>query len=312
LGGFGDTTIMVAMLSPLSSPLARALSQYIDAHGGGEGILATPVDGLTFFRATDTISPSHTLYKPCLCVVAQGAKQVSFGKEVLHYDEQQCLIVSIDLPVVGRVTRASAAVPYLAMAVELDVQIMRAVMAELDNPPTPGDRVTSGMFVETLAEPLSDCFLRLVRMLEAPGATVLYPAIMREICFWLLTGKHGAEVCKLTLPGSHTLRIAEAINLLRDNFSRSIRVNELAQAAGMSASSFHEHFKALTSMTPLQYQKQLRLLEARRLILADGINVSSAAYQVGYESPSQFSREYSRMFGAAPKRDAMELKGARA
>jgi AraC-like DNA-binding protein len=304
---------MVAMLSPTASPLARALSQYIDAHGRGVGLLPTPVDGLALFRATDTVSPSHTLYKPCLCVVAQGAKQVSFGKEVLDYDEQQCLIVSIDLPVVGRVTRASAEVPYLAIAVELDVQIMRAVMAELDNPPTPHDRVISGMFVETLVEPLADCFLRLVRMLEAPGATaVLYPTIMREICFWLLTGRHGAEVCKLTLPGSYTLRIAESINRLRDNFARAIRVNELAQAAGMSASSFHQHFKALTSMTPLQYQKQLRLLEARRLILADGINVSSAAYQVGYESPSQFSREYSRMFGAAPKRDAMELKGARA
>jgi AraC-like DNA-binding protein len=295
----------------MSASLARALSQYIDAHGGGEGLLPTAVDGLALFRATDTVSPSHTLYKPCLCVVAQGAKQVSFGKEMLSYDEQQCLIVSIDLPVVGRVTRASAAVPYLAMALELDVQIMRAVMAELDNPPRPREEVGAGMFVETLTGPLSDCFLRLVRMLETPGApAALYPAIMREICFWLLTGPHGAEVCKLTLPGSYTLRIAEAINHLRDNFTRSIRVEELAQAARMSASSFHQHFKALTSMSPLQYQKQLRLLEARRLMLADGANVSSAAYQVGYESASQFSREYSRMFGAAPKRDATELKGA--
>ena len=295
----------------MSAPLAHALSQYIDTHGGGEGLLPTPVAGLALFRATDTVLPSHTLYRPCLCVVAQGAKQVSFGKDVLNYDEQQCLIVSIELPVVGRVTRASTAVPYLAMAVELDVQIMREVMAELDNPPRPRAEVTAGIFVESLAAPLADCFLRMVRMLETPGATaVLYPALMREICFWLLTGPHGAEVCKLTLPGSHTLRIADAINRLRDNFTRSIRVDELAQAAGMSASSFHQHFKALTSMTPLQYQKQLRLLEARRLMLTDGANVSSAAYQVGYESASQFSREYSRMFGAAPKRDATEHKGA--
>ena len=295
----------------MSSPLARALSQYIDTRGGGEGLLATSVDGLALFRATDTVSPSHVLYKPCLCVVVQGAKQVSFGKGVLSYDEQQCLIVSIDLPVVGRVTRASVAIPFLAMVLELDVRIMRAVMAELDNPPRPRAQVGAGMFVETLAEPLSDCFLRLVRMLETPGATAaLYPAITREICFWLLTGPHGAEVCKLTLPGSHTLRIAAAIGHLRDNFTRSVRVEELAQTAGMSTSSFHQHFKALTSMTPLQYQKQLRLLEARRLMLTDGANVSSAAYQVGYESASQFSREYSRMFGAAPKRDAIELKGA--
>lgn len=297
----------------MSSPLARSLSQFIDSHGGGEGVLATSVAGLTLFRATDTVSPSHTLYKPCLCVVAQGAKQVAFGKEVLAYDEQQCLIVSIDMPVVGRVTRASREVPYLAMALQIDAQTLQQVMAELDNPPRPREDVLAGIFVETMAEPLSDCFLRLVRMLETPGATAaLYPAIMREICYWLLTGPHGAEVCKLTLPGSHTLRIAGAINHLRDNFTRPVRVEELAHTVGMSASSFHEHFKALTSMTPLQYQKQLRLLEARRLMLTDGANVSSAAYQVGYESASQFSREYARMFGAAPKRDATELKEARA
>jgi AraC-like DNA-binding protein len=296
----------------MSSPLGAALTQFIDTHGGGEGVLATSFAGLTLFRATDTVSPSHTLYKPCLCVVAQGAKQVSFGKDVLAYDEQQCLIVSIDVPVVGRVTRASPAVPYLAMALELDVPILRQVMAELDNPPRPREEVTAGLFVETLAEPLSDCFLRLARMLVTPGATVaLYPAIMREICYWLLTGPHGAEVCKLTLPGSHTLRIAGAISYLRDHFARPVRVEELAHTAGMSASSFHQHFKALTSMTPLQYQKQLRLLEARRLMLTGNTNVSSAAYQVGYESASQFSREYARMFGDAPKRDASGLKGAR-
>ena len=297
----------------MSSPLARALSQFIDTHGGGEGVLATSVESLALFRATDTISPSHSLYKPCLCVVAQGAKQVSFGKEVLDYDEQQCLIVSIDVPVVGRVTRASPEVPYLAMALQLDVQTLRQIMAELDNPPRPREEVMAGIFVESMAEPLTDCFLRLVRMLETPGATAaLYPAIMREICYWLLTGPHGAEVCKLTLPGSHTLRIVGAINHLRDNFTRPVRVEELARAAGMSASSFHQHFKALTSMSPLQYQKQLRLLEARRLMLSDGANVSSAAYRVGYESASQFSREYARKFGAAPKRDAAGLKGARA
>src|ERR1700722_1699948 len=179
--------VLVAGDSTMSSPLAHALSQYIDARGGGEGLLPTSVDGLALFRATETVLPSHTLYRPCLCVVAQGAKQVSFGKEVLDYDEQQCLIVSIDLPVVGRVTRASTEVPYLAMAVELDVQIMRAVMAELDNPPRPRAEITAGMFVESLNAPLSDCFLRMVRMLEPPGAAAVpYPALMREVCFWLL------------------------------------------------------------------------------------------------------------------------------
>ena len=295
----------------MPSALAHAVTQYIDAHDGCDGIFATPIDGLILLRRVDRLLPRHAIYRPCLCVVVQGAKQVTFGSEVLDYDELQCLIVSVDLPVVGRVTRASAAEPYLAIALEFDVQTLRAVMEDLENPPQPTGGVGPAIFVDTMVPPLTDCMLRLIRMLDTPKAIpVLYPAIMREICFWLLTGAHGGEVCKLALPDSHTRRITDAIYLLRDNFARPIRVEELAAAARMSLSSFHQHFKTLTSMTPLQYQKQLRLLEARRLMTADGANVSSAAYRVGYESASQFSREYSRMFGAAPKRDALELRAS--
>jgi AraC-like DNA-binding protein len=297
----------------MPSPLSDALTRYIDARGWGEGLFATPIDGVALMRTTDTVLPTHTIYRPCLCVVVQGAKQVAFGDRALDYDELQCLIVSIDLPAIGRVTRASAARPYMAIALELDVQTMRAVMEELDPPPRPNETVGPGIFVDNMVEPLAECMLRLVRMLDTPQAIpVLYPALMREICFWLLTGANGGEVCKLALPDSYTRRIAAALFLLRDNFTRSIRIEELAAAARMSPSSFHQHFKTLTSMTPLQYQKHLRLLEARRLMRVDGANASSAAYQVGYESPSQFSREYSRMFGIAPKRDALELKRASA
>ena len=293
----------------MPSALANALTRYIDAHGGGEGVFATAIDGLALLRKIGSLLPSHAIYRPCLCVVVQGAKQVTLGDKTLSYDELQCLIISIDLPAIGRVTRASAAEPYLAIALEFDVQVMREVMEELDTPPRPNDGVGAAIFVDTMVPALTDCMLRLMRMLETPQAIpVLYPAIMREICFWLLTGANGGEVCKLALPNSHTRRIADAIRLLRDNFARPVRVEELAEVARMSESSFHQHFKTLTSMTPLQYQKQLRLLEARRLMTADGANVSAAAYRVGYESASQFSREYSRMFGAAPKRDAMEWK----
>jgi transcriptional regulator GlxA family with amidase domain len=146
-------------------------------------------------------------------------------------------------------------------------------------------------------------------MLGTPDAIpILYPSVMREICFWLLTGPNGGEVCKLALPTRHTRRMAEAIYFLRKNFVRPVRIEELAAAARMSPSSFHQHFKMLTSMTPLQYQKHLRLLEARRLMVAGGTSVTDTAYQVGYESASQFSREYARMFGLPPKRDATELK----
>ena len=297
----------------MASVLADAVTHYIDTHGGGEGLFATPIDGVVVMRTTDTVLPTHTIYRPCLCVVVQGAKQVAWGERALDYDELQCLIISIDLPAMGRVTRASAARPFLAIALEFDVQAMRAVMEELDHPPRPSDGVGPAIFVDNMAEPLADCMLRLVRMLDTPQAIpVLYPALMREICFWLLTGANAGEVCKLALPDSHTRRIAAALFLLRNHFTRPIRVEELAAAARMSPSSFHQHFKTLTSMTPLQYQKQLRLLEARRLMLADGANASSAAYQVGYESASQFSREYARMFGMAPRRDALELKRASA
>jgi transcriptional regulator GlxA family with amidase domain len=165
------------------------------------------------------------------------------------------------------------------------------------------------VFVEDLREPLADCLVRLIRLLSMPNAIpILYPSIMREICFWLLTGPHADEVRRFALPNGQTQRITRAIQILREQYSRPLRIEELAVAAGMSASSFHQHFRALTAMTPLQYQKQLRLLEARRLLIDGGINTAHAAYRVGYESASQFSREYARMFGQPPKRDVTEVK----
>ena len=157
--------------------------------------------------------------------------------------------------------------------------------------------------------PLADCVTRLARMARTPeAARILFPAVMREICYWLLTGPHGGAVAKLALPDTRTERVARAIHHLRDRFSQTVRTSDLADIAGMSLSSFHQHFRRMTDMTPVQYQKQLRLLEARRLMVSNGANVSEAAYEVGYESPSQFSREYTRAFGTAPKRDAMNYR----
>ena len=157
--------------------------------------------------------------------------------------------------------------------------------------------------------PLEDCALRLMRLLDTPPAIpVLYPAIMREICYWLLTGPRGREIVSMTLTNSHAHKVISAIHLLRDRFTQPVRIGELASVAQMSPSAFHRQFKAITSMTPLQYQKQLRLLEARRLMVAHAMNVETAAFQVGYESPSQFSREYSRLFAVSPRRDVIFLK----
>ncbi len=289
--------------------MSEALKAELLRHTSGDGIVPTAIDGLLLMRASETVLPHHVLYRPALCVTVQGAKQVMFGDKVFHYGEMQALIVSVETPGLGRVVQASREVPFLAIALEFDVEAMRAVLDQLDTPPVPGPGTQPGVFVDDVDGPLADCMLRLVRLLDMPqAAPVLFPSIMREICFWLLTGPHGGAICKLALPSGPTQRIADAIHLLRDDFARPVRIEQLAAAARMSPSSFHQHFKALTAMTPLQYQKQLRLLEARRLMIADGANAMNAAYRVGYESASQFSREYARMFGTPPKRDAAEMR----
>jgi AraC-like DNA-binding protein len=293
----------------MQTALISALNAYADANGGGEGVFETPIPGFGFMRTSRETLPNYMVYKPSLCIVAQGEKQVLVGGAHFAYREMQSLIVSVELPVLAWVTDATPEKPLVGMVLELDTGVLRAVMEDLETPPVPRGDIGLGVFVADLQGALADCVVRLARLLATPKAIpVLYPAIMREISFWLLTGEHGGEVSKLVLPNSRTRRLAEAVQVLRNDFARPIRIEELADIAHMSPSSFHQHFKTLTSMTPLQYQKQLRLLTARHLIADEKINVSDAAYQVGYESASQFSREYARMFGVAPKRDAMELK----
>lgn len=263
------------------------------------------------FRASHAALPERPqlmLYKPALCVVAQGAKQVSLGDEVFDYAEGSALVVSVELPAFGGVTIASPAKPYMGITIELDTALMREVLEQMDLAPKPtGEKL--GVFVERLSDPLQDCIVRLVQLLKTPDAiSVLYPSIMKEICFWLLAGPNGGEVSKIVRVESHTRRIADAIYLVRKDFTRDIPVEEMADAARMGVSSFHQHFKTLTAMSPLQFQKHLRLLEARRLMVTQAMTVSNAALHVGYESVSQFSREYARMFGASPKRDVEMLK----
>ncbi|RDJ27306.1 AraC family transcriptional regulator [Bosea caraganae] len=295
----------------MSSNLKDAILRYIDTHDGDgeDGIYRTVIDGLFLMRTSHQDMPKPMVYRPALCLVVQGAKQVMFGDELFAFGEMQALVVSLALPAFGKVVGASTETPFLALALEFDIGVMRQVMEELDDPPRPAADAGPAVFVDALDGQLADCFLRLLRLLDTPKAVpVLSPAIMREICFWLLTGPNRDKICKLALPDSHTQRIARALHVLRDHFAEPIRIERLAETARMSPSSFHQHFKTLTAMTPLQYQKHLRLLEARRLMVADGSNVAEAAYEVGYESASQFSREYARMFGAPPKRSLAELK----
>lgn len=283
--------------------LRDVIARYIACNGGEDGICPTPIDGLYMLKASRLELPYHVIYRPSLCIVAQGAKTVTLGEQAFEYRAGQALIVSLEVPALGQVTEASPESPYFAMVLEFDMRIMRDVLKELDQPCTRSKG--PGVFVETLGQPLIACLERLVDLLDMPKSIpILYPSVMREICYWLLTGNNAEEIYRLAAVDSHTQRIGNAILLLRENYARTVPIQLLASTARMSLSSFHYHFKSLTSMTPHQYQKHLRLAEARRLLRADGAKVASAAYKVGYESASQFSREYARMFGAPPKMDA--------
>jgi AraC-like DNA-binding protein len=292
----------------MGDQLAEALLRYTNSRPG-ESPFTTPIESLAILRSDRPKAPSHVILRPAMCIVAQGAKWASFGGSRLQYRAGQALVIGVETPSIGQVVEASPGEPCLVLAFELDLAIMRAVAEELDTPPRPSGRPPQGVFVTDFEGPLADCALRLVRLLETPKAiAMLYPGLMREICYWLLTGAHGGDVARLALNSSPSQPLIRAVQELRLRFSEAVRIDELAAIARMSSSVFHRQFKTLTSLTPLQYQKQLRLLEARRLMVSRGFKAEAAAFEVGYESASQFSREYARMFGAPPKRDLQRLQ----
>lgn len=303
-----------------SSPLAAAITRHTDNPDSGthgDGFYATAIAPLTLMRLGRQTIESYSLYKPALCVTVQGAKQVMLGDSVFDYGAMQYLAVSVDLPILGRVTQASDAAPFLALIIDIDIAMLQDVMRQTDHPAdlanlanlanlADGGKAAPGVFIGTFDEHATACALKLMALLEQPKAIpVLANSVLRELYYWLLCGPQGALLRRLGAPDSHVQRIARAIALMRREFASSLGIDRLATLAGMSASSFHAHFKTVTSVTPLQYQKQLRLLQARRLIATHAANASQAAYQVGYESASQFSREYTRMFGAPPSRDGL-------
>jgi AraC-like DNA-binding protein len=286
-----------------------AVLEFIEARGAGQGRFQTPMDKIKIVRSFQETMPVHNMYRPSLCVVLEGAKEILFGDTTLRYEEMECLVISFEIPASGRMVGATPASPYIGMMIDFDVSVLREVMQQLTTPPLTSTNCGPCVFVGKVDGTLTECVTRLARMALMPDAApILYPAAMRELYYWLLTGPYGSEIAKLTLPETQAERVSKAIHYLRDHLNEILRVEQLAEVARMSASSFHQHFKAMTSMTPVQYQKQLRLLEARRLMVSENANVSDAAYKVGYESPSQFSREYARSFGSSPKRDVMNFK----
>jgi AraC-like DNA-binding protein len=289
--------------------LAALLERHTDDKGNGAH--ETDINQLEFMRESSVSTAIHDVCEPILAIIVQGKKAVLLGEETYHYGVAQYLVVSVDLPLSAFVVEATPDKPYLGFKLNLDPVQLCDIIAQI-RPGTPKkENSVRGLFVSNADAPLIDCAIRLTRLLDTPqDIPILAPMIIREIYYRLLTGEQGEAVRQIATSGSNMQRIAEVIKLIKADFTKPMRVEELAGQVSMSPSSFHHHFKSVTSMSPLQYQKQLRLLEARRLMLAENSDAANAAYQVGYESPSQFSREYSRMFGAPPIKDIQRLRTA--
>ena len=285
--------------------LARRIARYI----GIEEKRITEVPGLMLVRRTTPTAPCSMTYEPGVTVIAQGRKQVELGRNKFVYDASRYLLTSIDLPVVSRVVEATEAVPCLAMWLKLEMGLVRELLSREEIQVAEAPPESPGMATgETTPEFLSAC-CRLVDLLSTPqDIPFLSGLIQREIVYRILRGAEGARLRAIATQGEQSHRTAKAIAWIRTNFARPLRVEDLAEIAGMGVSTLHHHFRALTAMSPLQYQKQLRLLEARGRMLMEGLDAASAAFEVGYESASQFNREYSRFFGQPPMRDVKTLR----
>lgn len=268
-----------------------------------------PLNGLMLRRESAPTEMGHGMSYLSLCVIAQGSKEVMLGHNRYRYDPAQYLIATAALPIATRVVEASEERPYLALVLDLDPTLVGSVMVEAGHVPSRNQSAVTAIDVSPLDAGLLDAALRLVRLLDTPKETCfLTPHITREIIYRLLVGAQGARLSQITAPGGSTYRITEAIKWLRNDFNRPLSIEDIARELGMSASAFHHHFRSLTAMSPLQYQKQLRLQEARRLMLGEGLDAASAGYRVGYGDASHFTREYKRLFGAPPMRDVEQLR----
>jgi AraC-like DNA-binding protein len=294
-----------AVDGPTIYTLATAIGSIVRTDGDHN----TAIPALTLHRRSGSTQPLHCIYKLGLGVVAQGDKQVLLGDESTDYGPGKSMLTTIDLPVVSHVTRASAEEPFLGMMLTLDVRSIVQVAVEMDEPGSRREDGSRSISFEALDADLLDALVRLVKLLGQPTLIPrLAPLIQQEVIVRLLIGPHGPQLRRLVTAGSPSQQIAKAVAWLKQNFVQPLDGDELAERAHMSPSTFRQHFRALTGVSPLQYQKQLRLQEARQLMLNENLDAGDAGGRVGYESPSQFSREYSRLFGAPPQRDVVRMR----
>ena len=281
-------------------------------HAVQEDGVIEPFDGIHLARASKTLDRLHSVYEPCFCVIAQGSKEVLLGDSRYQYDPLRYLLVTLDLPLASQVMEASRERPYLSFRLSLDPQFVSTVMAEVGYTVSPRSAaVARAIDVSQLDADLLDAVVRLVRLVDTPAEVpVLMPMIVREIIYRLLRGEQGSRLRHLAVMGGSTAAIARAVQRIRQDFDQPLRVEQLAGELGMSVSSFHYHFKAVTAISPMQFQKLLRLQEARRLMLSENAGATNAAYRVGYSDPAHFNREYKSVFGIPPMRDVQQLRVA--
>jgi len=294
-------------VTTLLAELATQISRFTP----GEGAFSTAVPRLTFGKVTRIIHPIRTVYEPALCVIANGMKKVLLGEEVYQYDSdsRRYLVFAHNLPVTGQVADASPESPHLALRLDFDLKEIAALVVELKLAGKPVNEAPRGVYTGELSPALLEPLVRLARLLESPeDIPTLAPLVTREVLYRLLRSPEGWRLVQIALVDSQSQRIARVIEFLRNRFRESLRMEEVAKEANWSVSALHHHFKSVTAMSPLQFQKQLRLQEARRIMLGESVDAAIAGYRVGYDSQSQFNREYSRFFGAPPVRDIKRLR----
>ncbi|PLY41881.1 AraC family transcriptional regulator [Janthinobacterium sp. ROICE36] len=294
----------------MSTPRAAQdeIAALISRHAPRNGDYTTAIGNLTFHRQSSVTESLFHAARPSVAIIAQGGKQVTLGTETFHYSRMQYLLTSVDLPVQVRVVEASVDQPHLCVVLGIDIADVAALL-ESDNAAQKILPATRGISVSDVSPELLDAMLRLVRLLDKPEEiAALAPLIRRELTYRLLNGPVGARLRHMALASSQSHQVGQAIDWIKHHYAQPLRIEQLAGMANMSMSSLHHHFKAITAMTPMQYQKLLRLQEARRLMLVEQIDAGTAGYRVGYASESQFSREYSRQFGRAPMRDVGQVR----
>lgn len=285
------------------------IAALIERFTGADGVHQTTIRSLKLGRMTRPIEPIRGVHETSFCLIAQGRKRVMLADEIYTYDRSHYLVASVDLPVSGQVIQASEAEPFLGLVLSLDPAEVAEMAAQAQLAP-PADAATlRGLFVAESSPQLLEPIARLIRLLETPAdIPALAPLVQRELLYRLLRSEHGWRIAQMVAIQGHSQRVRDAIGWLRAHFSEPLQIDTFARLVNMSPSSLHHHFKAVTAMSPLQFQKQLRLQEARRLLLNEGVDAATAGHRVGYESASQFSREYSRLFGAPPARDLRRLR----